>query len=255
MSGATLLFAHGGGFCKQIWDPIIRRLKISPIVHQLATEFVTFDFPYHGTKRDESVAPKLHESNPTSLRVYHPAQDVLPSTTAEVQRQVQLLRENYDAKGERPALIGIGHSMGAGALWNAEVQDPGTFDGLILFEPVYGEDDPVVTDKVTSFLVGVTLQRKALWSSRQEAVQYFETLKNFKSWDRESLAAYLQGALIEDEAAGKPCWRVTLTLKLRCIVTSIFASWITSSSDRSAAFASIEESARTCSSRPILSTR
>ncbi|KAG6957403.1 hypothetical protein JG687_00010005 [Phytophthora cactorum] len=203
MSGATLLFAHGGGFCKQIWDPIIRRLKISPIVHQLATEFVTFDFPYHGTKRDESVAPKLHESNPTSLRVYHPAQDVLPSTTAEVQRQVQLLRENYDAKGERPALIGIGHSMGAGALWNAEVQDPGTFDGLILFEPVYGEDDPVVTDKVTSFLVGVTLQRKALWSSRQEAVQYFETLKNFKSWDRESLAAYLQGALIEDEAAGK----------------------------------------------------
>ncbi|KAI9997637.1 hypothetical protein PInf_001568 [Phytophthora infestans] len=49
--------------------------------------------------------------------------------------------------------------MGAGGLWNAEVQDPGTFDGLILFEPVYGEDDPVVTDQVTSFLVGVTLKR------------------------------------------------------------------------------------------------
>ncbi|OWZ00538.1 Serine protease [Phytophthora megakarya] len=196
---ATLLFAHGGGFCKQIWDPVIRRLQSSHLLQ--AAEFVTFDFPYHGTKRDESVAPELDVKNPTSPRVWHPAQDLVPLTTAEVQCQVQKFREKY--KEKRPALIGIGHSMGAGALWNTEVQSPGTFDALVLFEPVYGQEDPAMADKVTSFLVSATLQRKSSWSSREEAVQYFEQLKNFSSWDRESLAAYLEGALVEDEATGK----------------------------------------------------
>ncbi|POM60912.1 Serine protease family S33 [Phytophthora palmivora] len=198
---ATLLFAHGGGFCKQIWDPIIRRLKTSNILEQVATEYVAFDFPYHGTKRDESVPPKLDMSNPTSPRVWHPAQDLLPFTTAQVQHQVQLLKKINGEK--RLPLIGIGHSMGAGALWNMEVQDPGTFDALILFEPVYGQEDPAMADKVTSFLVSATLQRKLSWSSRNEAVQHFENLKNFSSWDRESLAAYLEGALVEDATTGK----------------------------------------------------
>lgn len=200
--GATLLFAHGGGFCKQIWDPVIRRLKRSSVVQQVATEFVTFDFPYHGSKRDESVAPKLDVKCPESPRVGHPAQDLVPLTTAEVQRQVQLVREKNTGKGGRPALIGIGHSMGAGALWNAEVQDPGTFDTLILFEPVYGLEDPEMEDKVTSFLVSVTLQRQSSWPSRDEAVEYFGNLKNFSSWDREPLTSYLQGALVEDETTG-----------------------------------------------------
>ncbi|GMF41993.1 unnamed protein product [Phytophthora fragariaefolia] len=199
---ATLLFAHGGGFCKQIWDPIIRRLQSSAVLQQVATEFVAFDFPYHGTKRDESVAPILDVNGPGSPRVWHPAQNLVPSTTAEVRRQVQLFREKYHGEA-RPALIGIGHSMGAGALWNTEVRGPGTFDALIMFEPVYGLEDPVRSDEVTSFLVSVTLQRESTWTSREEAEAYFENLTNFKTWDRESLAAYTQGALVEDEATGK----------------------------------------------------
>jgi pimeloyl-ACP methyl ester carboxylesterase len=203
MPGATLLFAHGGGFCQQIWAPIIRRIKSSPIVQQVATQFVTFDFPYHGSKRDESVAAKLDVAGPGGPRVWHPAQDLIPWTTAEVQRQVQLIKQEESVEGERPALIGIGHSMGAGALWNAEVEDPGTFDALILFEPVYGLDDCERGDKITDFLVSVTLQREASWPSRKTAEEYFDQLKNFASWDREALAAYLQGALVEDKTTGR----------------------------------------------------
>ncbi|CEG37478.1 uncharacterized protein PHALS_05069 [Plasmopara halstedii] len=203
MQAATLLFAHGGGFCKEIWNPIIRRLQELLITQQVTAKFVVFDFPYHGTKRDESIVPTVDWSNPASPRVHHPAQNLITWTTAEVQQQVRLLNDKYDYDSKRPALIGIGHSMGAGALWNTEVQCPGTFDGLILFEPVYGEEDPAVVDKVASFLVDATLKRKTSWLSRQEAVQYFDTLKAFKSWDRESLKAYLQGALVEDKASGK----------------------------------------------------
>lgn len=188
----TLLFAHGGGFCRQIWDPIIRRLQVSPLLQ--SAEFVTFDFPFHGSKRDESVEPQVDEN---ALKVRHPAQDLVPWTTTEVQRQVQLIR-GKNTKGTRPKLIGVGHSMGAGALWNAEVRAPGTFDALILFEPVYGITDKATGDKITDFLVTVTLQRQATWATRAEAEQYFGGLKNFSSWDRESLAGYLSGALVEE---------------------------------------------------------
>ncbi|GMF65137.1 unnamed protein product [Phytophthora lilii] len=195
---ATLLFAHGGGFCRQIWDPIIRRLERSPVLQQVAADFVTFDFPFHGSKRDESVAPKLQVDGPAGPRVLHPAADLVPWTTAEMQRQVQMVRGRQDG-----AVIGVGHSMGAGAMWNAEVQDPGTFDALILFEPVYGLDDPEARAKITDFLVDVTLERKSSWTTREEAKTYFDNLKNFSSWDRESLAAYVEGAVVKDEAEGK----------------------------------------------------
>ncbi|KAF1324016.1 Serine protease family s33, partial [Globisporangium splendens] len=194
-AGATLLFAHGGGFCKEIWDPIIRRLQVSPLLMQqkAATRLVTFDFPYHGSKRDDSVPSKVQMSTPTSPRVIHPGNHWIEWATADVRHRLEEIRAT--GEGQRTPLIGIGHSMGAVAMWNTEVAHPGSFDGLILFEPVYFWKLPGESKSI-DFLVTVTLQRDSKWPSRDAAVAHFDALRNFASWDRESLKSYLHGALV-----------------------------------------------------------
>ncbi|RLN46155.1 hypothetical protein BBJ29_005772 [Phytophthora kernoviae] len=194
---ATLLFAHGGGFCKESWEPIMRRLKASPLLKgAVNTRFMSFDFKYHGSNRDESVEPQVDLSNPLSPRVHHPAADLTAWTSAQVLQEVHALKDN---SVDTP-LIGIGHSMGASAMWNTEVQHPGTFDGLILFEPVFG---PLNSDAVTSFLVSITLKREPSWPIRAAAEEHLRNFRNFAAWDPECLDAYMKGALIEEEPEGR----------------------------------------------------
>lgn len=159
MARATLLFAHGGGFSKETWNPIIRRVLESQLLQSVATDVETFDFQYHGSRRDESVAPVIDLSNPQSPRVQHPAQDMTRWTSAQVLEEVRAIRT---MKPTPHPLIGVGHSMGAAALWNIEVQYPGTFDGLVLFEPVYGKNPPGGEAGV-DFMVSLNLQRESSW--------------------------------------------------------------------------------------------
>ncbi|KAL4138568.1 hypothetical protein PRIC2_002073 [Phytophthora ramorum] len=193
----TLVFAHGGGFCKEVWEPIMRRLRESPLLQGAAvnTKFVNFDFKYHGSNRDESETPRLDLSDPKSPRVYHSSGDLTTWTSAvALERVRELQSKNPDRR-----IIGVGHSMGACALWNTEVNHPGTFDGLILFEPVYGD---IKVDAVTDFLVSITLQRESSWPSREAAEEHLRNFKNFSAWDRESLKAYMKGGLVEDKSTG-----------------------------------------------------
>lgn len=200
----TLLFAHGGGFCKETWDPIIRRLRESPSVQGVDTDFVTFDFPNHGEKCDPTVVDlfKVDVSNPKAPRVWNEKHDLIRETVIAVQEQVALWKDKTksdESKGQlQHKLIGIGHSMGAEGLWAAEVAHPGTFDGLILFEPVLVQKSPE-NDFLVDFLVGLTLKREMSWPSRAAAEDFFYDLKNFAKWDRETLAGYLRGGLVEKE--------------------------------------------------------
>jgi pimeloyl-ACP methyl ester carboxylesterase len=219
----VLLFAHATGFCKQVWDPVIRRLKLSPLLQGAVEEYVTYDQPFHGVNRDNSVVGHVYHKNddPKSPRVRHPM-NYWPAISADAAwEQVQKLQSR---KKERGPLIGIGHSMGAAALWATEARHPGTFDGLILFEPIYGEVDADY-DKKVDFLVSLTLARENKWyawqwwgwcrarakpcflplsavlvrPSMDAAVAHFENWKNFSTWDRETLAGWLKGAVVFDE--------------------------------------------------------
>ncbi|KAE9000534.1 hypothetical protein PR002_g18161 [Phytophthora rubi] len=195
--GATVLFAHATGFCRQVWGPVIRRLKLSPQLQDAVERYVTYDQPYHGINRDESVPGQLYHKNddPKSPRVRHPMNNWPDISADAAWEQVQKLQSTA---GERGPLIGIGHSMGAAALWATEARHPGTFDGLILFEPIYGEVDASYDEKA-DFLVSLTLARESKWPSMAAAVSHFENWKNFSTWDRETLAGWIKGAVVFDE--------------------------------------------------------
>uniref|UniRef100_K3X077 AB hydrolase-1 domain-containing protein n=1 Tax=Globisporangium ultimum (strain ATCC 200006 / CBS 805.95 / DAOM BR144) TaxID=431595 RepID=K3X077_GLOUD len=195
----TLLFAHGGGLCKEAWGPITRRLQDSPLLRRTPTTVSSFDYPYHGSKHDNSIAPRLFFVGSKSPRVVHPVNAWVSTNAQETYNVVQQLRqEQKQDGGEKRPLIGIGHSMGAISLWLTEINHPGTFDGLILFEPMYGLSTPD-TEPLVDFLAGVTLRREGKWPSREAALKHFAGFKNLAAWDREALASYLEGGLIEGE--------------------------------------------------------
>lgn len=221
----TLLFAHGGGLCKEAWAPIMRRVGVSPLLQRVPSALESVDFPYHGSKRDNSVAPRVFAIGPKAQRSVHPINAWVSIATQEIVDYVRA----FKSQNPTAPLIGIGHSMGAVALWLAEIRHPGSFDGLVLFEPMYGLTKPE-TSYLQDMLVGATLRREAQWPSREAALSHLAGFKNFATWDRESLAAYLDGALITDEKDG--------TTVLAChphIEAAIFcgyAGWI--SADESA---------------------
>ncbi|KAG7398702.1 hypothetical protein PHYBOEH_010652 [Phytophthora boehmeriae] len=195
---ATLLFAHANGFCKQVWDPVIRRMKRSPLLQGAVDRYVTYDQPFQGVNRDESVGAQVYhkDDDPKAPRVKHPLNDWPDIAADAALEQVQQIQSSVN--GARRPLIGIGHSMGAAALWATEARHPGTFDGLILFEPIYGETDAVY-DKKKDFLVSITLARENKWPSLDAAAAHFDKWKNFASWDREVLAKWVEGGVVYDE--------------------------------------------------------
>ncbi|KAG7387077.1 hypothetical protein PHYPSEUDO_014731 [Phytophthora pseudosyringae] len=188
----TLVFAHGCGFSKEMWAPVLGRLKELSVVQRVETEFVSFDFPYHGSRPDPELAEtlKLDTSSRKAPRVRGGEFDDVKSF------YLKTMPEQVAALRRMPTdfLVGVGFSMGSGALWAMEVAHPGTFDALILFEPAMDTKTPR-TAAVCSYLVATTLRRPSSWPSRAAAEEYFRTSEAFASWDPEVLAAHLSGGL------------------------------------------------------------
>ncbi|GMF65134.1 unnamed protein product [Phytophthora lilii] len=187
----VLLFVHGSNFCKEIWKPIQRYIKELPLLQTLSdVEFVSIDLPYHGSKRDNSVSAVIDEE---AITVDHPASQFITLNTDTIQREVQRLHEAF---GKR-SIVGVGHSAGATSLWNVEMLNPGTFAGLVLFEP-FVENPEHRDPKTERYLFSFALKRQHRWASREAATKHFENVKAFATWDRECLAAWIEGGIVRE---------------------------------------------------------
>lgn len=97
--------------------------------------------------------------------------------------------------------LGMGHSMGGAALAMAEILRPGTFEALVLIEPIvfrppFGRfDDPMVQG---------ALRRKPAFPSPSAAFSNFSAKPAFARWDVDVMDAYVQGGLVDE--AGE--WRL-----------------------------------------------
>ncbi|OWY93650.1 hypothetical protein PHMEG_00036877, partial [Phytophthora megakarya] len=79
-----------------------------------------------------------------------------------------------------------------------EAKHPGTFGGLVFFEPFVekpGTRDP----KIQRYIFDLALKRQHRWDSRPAAAEYLENVKGFSTWDRECLAEWINGAIVSEK--------------------------------------------------------
>mmetsp|Transcript_41187 Transcript_41187/g.162549 ORF Transcript_41187/g.162549 Transcript_41187/m.162549 type:complete len:154 (+) Transcript_41187:308-769(+) len=111
----TLIFTHGAGFCRQIWNAVLDELE--SFGSNLSFRAALIDMRSHGQSRDENGEKLFWE-------------DIF----MDVRKTINVI-----SAGDPPGsseLIGVGHSLGATTLLFLEAQSPGLFSSLVVAEPV-----------------------------------------------------------------------------------------------------------------------
>ncbi len=157
-AGRDLLLVHATGFCAGVWGPLADRLA----GHRLAA----LDVRGHG----RSGAPAAMDWEATG-------QDVLAAV---------------DVLGlDRP--VGVGHSMGGASLLMAEIQRPGTFAALWVFEPiVFPPDLPRPEPGTPNPMVEAARRRRDSFPSADLALTNFASKRPLDELAPECLEAYVR---------------------------------------------------------------
>ena len=170
-SSTLLVFCHANGFCKEVWGPVIAALGKHT---RVSFDVLALDLTGHGqTTRSTD-----------DFCWYDLSRDVLSCVAARL-----------DESNEYKNIVGIGHSIGATAVIQAEILLPGTFDSLMAIEPIIPPPScaPLTTD---SRIVSSTLKRRIKFDSKNSAFAQWSSKKAFQRWQPEALRAYVDGGLV-----------------------------------------------------------
>jgi len=183
----VVVLAHANGFCREVWRAVEAEL------HSLAANsfsgrlcVTALDMPGHGltgSALDLSAGPP----NWDDVGTY-----ILLQVRGEVEKAC--------ANGSpfQPLIIGAGHSLGGAGCVLAELQAPGTFDRLLLWEPILFDPDPEASSKRRAGRpdkASISARRRADFESPAAALEYFARKPLFQCWDRRSLEGYVAGGL------------------------------------------------------------
>ncbi len=169
--GRPLLFCHATGFHGRVWRAV-------------ADEFperrcLAFDFRGYGDSTEQAGILDWHGF----------ADDVLAVVDAFDLTDVQ----------------GVGHSKGGAALVLAEITRPGTFDRLVLFEPIIfpsATDDEVGTRTGANPLADGARRRREHFDSYEAAIERFEDKRPLGMLRPDVLADYVRHGFRPDDGGG-----------------------------------------------------
>jgi pimeloyl-ACP methyl ester carboxylesterase len=159
------MFGHATGFCGKVWRPVRAQLA----------EFSSTIWDFRGHGRSLSSRERCSW--------WEMADDVLGVREA--------LRKTVSR------VVGVGHSMGGAALVMAELRAPGSFEALVLVEPVvFG---PPYRPAADHPLVGLALRRRASFDSRAALEASYASKPPFSTWHADALAGYVDGGFRSED--------------------------------------------------------
>lgn len=168
----TFVLAHATGFCAQVWRPVIAAV----LELDTSVGFIAVDQRAHGRS----------DTSPHPFDWWDIGRDLVAVVRSETP--------------DRP-VVGVGHSGGGAGCVLAALESPGSFDALVLIDPIItppphrrGEDTPLA----------IRAERRRRWfADADEAARRWR--RAFDSWDEEAFAGYVEGGLVPgvDEATGE----------------------------------------------------
>ena len=166
VSRGLLYFSHATGLCKEAWAATIDELGLA------GGEIVAWDFPAHG-----SGPPADHPIDWWNLARFALDQVITQPGAGDAHK----------------TRVGVGHSMGAAALVMAEILAPGTFDRLVLVEPIVfpGPTEPMRDVSIAR----AARRRRNAFESRDAAFDNFMSKAVFSAWDPRAMEGYVKGGL------------------------------------------------------------
>jgi pimeloyl-ACP methyl ester carboxylesterase len=90
--------------------------------------------------------------------------------------------------------IGVGHSCGGAMLAWIELMRPGSFDALVLYEPIIPVPE---IERISTPLSDGAMRRKSAFRSKQDAFDYLVRKSLFAKVDRAVIEAYVDHAFAE----------------------------------------------------------